>query len=340
MNYKEFLKLPTEQWKSCYLFIGSEYYLIDQTLKQCRKIADETSDFNCQVFELQSVSEMKAFFERPPLFSDKKISVLSDIVQWQKKLGKAETDKLVEILPKIPDDNCFFMVDRENSIDKRTKLYKYFSSKESVVDFPRANERELKAWVKKKFSERGKKIHDTSLELFIEKSGYLNYQSKVSLFFLETEIEKISSASEIEIQEEIIKTAMRENPEENIFKFLDDMFSGNPAGLKKYSELKLLGNADEKIFYMILRQARLLFEISYLREELSFLEVQKKLKLSNFEGKKLFELSKKKKTEEWFELFSKLEEYDFLHKTQSHNISLSIELLISKLSRGGLNGNL
>lgn len=330
MDYRELLKLKPNEWQAYYLFTGEEAYLINETKRYLINFIDEGfRDFNYQSFEDESVNEIKLFLEKAPMMSDKKLAVINNYSQWAKK-NKTDIDHLIEILPTIPQDTTLIINADTKDIDKRTKFYKFFKNNNTIVEFKRPNEREFKAWVKKKIFERGRTIDEKTLMKFIELTGYLKYQSEVSLYYVENEVDKLCQMADKMIDEEIIDRCMNRTPDDNIFRFLDSFFIGDQKAILYYHELINASVPKERIFYMMLRESRLIYELSLLLIAMPEKEAISKLKLSSFEGRKLSQLSRRRKVEEWEVLFKKLEEIDYSQKTQVYDLNRMIELLTLK----------
>ena len=69
-----------------------------------------------------------------------------------------------------PNETTFFVF-TESEVDKRSKLFKTVSSKGCAVEFATQDENTLKRWVASLLSKEGKKVTESTVMLFLGKTG-------------------------------------------------------------------------------------------------------------------------------------------------------------------------
>lgn len=336
MDYKQLIKqIQLGQINNFYLFKGEEPYLIDNTLKQfIDRIPESGRDFNLRILDAEDTafSVLESVLETVPMFSDRKLVIIRDLMEYTEQSKEDVLKRLIEIIPSVPKDTILIAVDRRNKLDKRSKLYKYAKSNSLLIDFPRADEKELERWLLRKINDAGKTIDNTTLKTFARMSGYHDYGSTVQLYDLDNELKKLLEFSGKEISESDLRAILSGNFDENIFKLLNEAFGGNREMFLTLHELEQANVPIQRTWYMVLRQLRLLFEISLLQSaQYADANIRERLKISPYEFKRLTETVRRKSTNEWKEYFRRAEHIDFLQKSSLLNLRYELELFLSTL---------
>lgn len=333
MDYKDFIKyIRAGSLENFYLFKGEEKYLIDNTLGIVKGIIPEDfRDFNLYIPDVDefSVDAMMDFINRAPLFHDRKLLIIRDL-KTAKDNSKSELyDKILEVIPKLTD-TTLIGVDRENALDNRFKLVKYAKDQGVLVEFKRADNKEFERWVLKKISDSGKEISRENLRLLVDTTGYTKYRSTVDLYTVDNELMKVLNYDEgKEVSKEAIRETVTGYVDDNIFKLLEDIFSGNKRAIVSFREMESGSEPIFKIWHMVLRWGRLLFEIRTLKEAFhADDEIRKRLFLSPYEFKRLVPISSRHTANEWREVFKRLEKIDYMNKSSVLDLKGKIEELI------------
>lgn len=336
MDYKQLIKqIRLGQINRFYLFKGEEPYLMDNTIKQFIDLIPESGrDFNLRIMDAEdiSIAKLESVLETVPLFSDRKLIILRDAVECNETSKDDFLKELTELISAIPSDTTLIAVDRRNKLDKRSKLYKRAKEDASLIEFPRADERELERWLLRKITEAGKKILPKTLGILARRTGYHDYESTVQLYDIDNELKKLLEFSGEEITETDIHAVLSSNFDENIFKLLNEAFSGKKEMFLTLQELELANVPIQRTWHMVLRQARLLLEISLLRSANTVdTAIREQVKLSPYEFKRLNETVRRKSAAEWKTLFRRAERIDFLQKSSALNLRYELECFLSAL---------
>lgn len=333
MDYKDFIKyLKAGSLGNFYLFKGEEKYLIDNTIQIAKGIIPEDSrDFNLYMPDVDEFSTdgMLEFINRVPLFHDRKLLIIKDLKSAKDSSKTDLYDKLLEVLPSLTD-TTIIAVDRENSLDKRFKLVKYAKDQGVLVEFNRADNKEFERWLLKKISDSGKEISRDNLRILIETTGYTKYRSTVDLYSVDNELMKLLNYDEgKEITREGVTETLSGYVDDNVFRLLEEVFSSNKLAITSFREMESGSEPIPKIWYMILRWGRLLFEIRTLKEAFqSDDEIRKRLSLSPYEYKRLVAISSRHTGDGWREIFKRLERIDYLNKSSALDLKGKIEEFI------------
>lgn len=336
MNYKQFLKyFNLGQIGHFYLFTGEEKYLIDNTLKVVKNlISEDLRDFNMLILDSEetALETINSFVETIPMMSDRKLLIIPDIVGVSGKKSSDFYAALLEIIPTLKD-TTIIAVDPNGEMDKRIKFYKELKKEDLIVEFPRADEKEFERWVAKKLVDSGKTIGKNDLSLLIDLTGYNNYKSEVGLYDVENEINKIVNYVDgEEITGEAFGKVMSGVYDDNVFKFLEQVFSAKKTAYYALKELRNSNVSIHKVWYMVLRWARILYQTSvYYEKQYDKESIRSKLKISSYEFRNIYDISLKRSSEAWKEIFSEAERTDYLSKTKTFNMDVGLEAFIFKI---------
>lgn len=174
-------QLKENDIKSLYLFYGEEEYLKDLYIGKIRENVPDGGlpDFN-HIF-LNGSRPFSAYdeaWEEFPVMTDRKLIIIknSDIMKSSKSSPGDEEEKhsaeenkkfWLEKLSHIPDDAVIIF--NEQSVDKRSVIYKEIAKKGIVVEFDYMSDSELTSWVIKQCLDRKKKISKDTAELLVSR---------------------------------------------------------------------------------------------------------------------------------------------------------------------------
>lgn len=332
-------QVKSGQFNNLYLFCGPEEFLkkyyLDCIAKQI--INKDFVEMNKIVLDGKvDADRISGSCEAFPVFSDNKLVIVknSGFFKPKKKDSEgaeekqsAKGDRLQNYLNELPSYTCLIFC--EDEVDKRLKITSLIKKKGLVVEFPYQNPIELVKWVKKGFKANRKEIDNEAASMLIEycepgMTDILNEINKLSVYKKESNVitmEDIGKACSRSIKSRIfdLTDAVAERDGQKALKLLNDMI-----------ELK---EPIPRIFYMIIRQLRLLLQMKLMREEgISESEAASKLSLLPFAARKI---SAQLKTFSTDKLAAALEEclnLDTDIKTGKMNDRMAAELLIAKLA--------
>lgn len=262
-----------------HLFHGENTFLIQEKLHlwQNKFIEKYHSDINCQVVEASSnikAANIILEAETVPFLSEKRLIIIKDF------FSKASPEEQKEILKKIPQlpDFTVLVFGEFESLDRRTTIYKTIQKITTVEEFPLLQSAALQDWIHKEIRKRNSQINP-------KESFYLGEIAGSNLWNLANEIAKLSSYCQnrpISISD--IDLLTKSQVQLSIFQLTDFIGQKNlPQALKSLNQLIERGEEPMYIFHMIVRQFRLIIQVSeLLQEKASIKNIIERLKLKPF----------------------------------------------------------
>lgn len=154
-------------FKSSYLLYGEEAYLRTQYKNRLKNaLADPSDTMNFSRFEGKGINpaEIISLAETLPFFAERRLILIEDGGFFKNKC-----DELADYLPNMPDTTCLLFVETE--VDKRNRLYKAVQKYGRVTEFQLQDERTLMKWILGTLKKENKKITESTLQLFLERTG-------------------------------------------------------------------------------------------------------------------------------------------------------------------------
>ena len=154
-------------FKSSYLLHGEEAYLRTQYKNRLKNaLADPSDTMNFSRFEGKGINpaEIISLAETLPFFAERRLILIEDSGFFKNKC-----DELADYLPNMPDTTCLLFVETE--VDKRNRLYKAVQKYGRVTEFQLQDERTLMKWILGTLKKENKKITESTLQLFLERTG-------------------------------------------------------------------------------------------------------------------------------------------------------------------------
>jgi DNA polymerase-3 subunit delta len=259
--------------KNIYLFYGEDNY---SATKKCRHWAKEFEkkygEMNLYTFEGKNLTaeEFLNAAESVPFLSEKKMVAIEDFLRD----GKEQDQK--KIAEKLDDlaDFCLIIFLEKAKPDARTSLFKKISKIGKVEEFMPLIGQKLVQWIHQKMSEKGRTIGKNEASLLAEMVG-------PNLWQMEQEIEKLSLYGlDRTIDVNAIEQLVSPNLSASVFKLTDYLAQKKPKESLKIFQV-LIGSGEDplKIFHMIVRQFRLLIQISdCLEKKMNKTEIIQKMK--------------------------------------------------------------
>ena len=277
------------------LFHGNEEYFIDYSIKYIKnKYIDESyEDMNYAEFD--KVSNLKEYFEFAdtfPFMSERKVCVLKEanFLTSTGSLDKKEEKQLMKLIDNNESCITIFVI-KDGKPDGRKKIVKKLKDKKAVYEFKRLSEGELTKYITVEFKNKDYNISASDANYIANNSGYLEYESTVSLYHINNEIRKIISFvnERKNIRRSDIEDLIIKSVESNIFRLVDYICENNKKKAFEILDEMLLQNTPEQfIIHMIVRQYRMLHQYALLRKKgYSYNEIINKMKIKNFIAKKL-----------------------------------------------------
>jgi len=283
------------------------------------KYVDESYEsMNYMEFEKleNSFDEFHEFVTTFPFMSEKKLCVVKDagFLTSSGSLSKKEEEQILNFIGNDYDSCITVFLIKGGKPDSRKKIVKKLKDDKVVFEINKLNESELSKYIVNKFKSYNLAITMQDADYIANNCGYLEYESTVSLYHLNNEIDKIASYSKNikTVSLEDIDKLMIKSVESNIFKLVDFICEGNKKKAYEILEEMLLNNTPEQfIIHMIARQYRLLYQYVVLQNKgYNFNDIMSKMKLKNFVASKLSKQSRSlshKQIETYMEKFLEID---------------------------------
>lgn len=249
---------------SCYLFYGSEAYLMrlyEERLKNA-VLASGDQTMNCDCFQ-DKKTEAAAILDAAdtmPFLSDKRFVEVKDSGLFQAG-RKNDSEKIANYIGNIPESTCLLFMEKE--VDKRGKLYKAVVKNGYAVEFKGLSEKELITWMIREMKKR-------NIEVEAKTAVYLIRTVGDGMDQLMGEIEKLAAYKNGEgaLLPEDIDAVCIKSLELRIFDLMDALGNQKPQeALTIYRNLLKMKEAPIKILTLLTRQFRIIYQCKVLLEQ-------------------------------------------------------------------------
>lgn len=312
-----------------YLIHGKEPFLLEEALARLKARLEKESSVGLDVTvftgALVDPKEIVSVLDTLPLMSERRLV----IVKEAEKLPSTAEAALLDYVRHPCERSCLVLV--FNDIKKDRGLYKALKVKHQVFEYELARGK-YPLWIQDRFAKRNKQLE-------AEGTAYLLQETGFDLGRLANEIEKIclfyDDKESISVEE--IRDIISAGREIGVYDFVDALAGRNPS--QALVLLRRLLEKDEKgtgVFYPLLRHFKgLLKAKAYWEKGVRGQELYRGLKVSPFLAKKYESQIKNFSLEELKRIYLYLAETDFSAKSDKREMSLSLEILTSRIGREG-----
>lgn len=244
-------------FKQAYLLYGEERYLRRQYREKLQKaLCAEGDTMNVHFYEGKNtpVEEIIDLAETLPFFSDRRVIFLND-----SGLFKSGGEKMAEYLSN-PAETCFFVF-TESEVDKRSKLFKTVQSKGYAAEFAVQDENTLKRWIAAVLAKEGKRIAESTVMLFLSKTG-------TDMENIQMELEKLVCycMERDVVTAENVEAVCSSRVSNHIFDMINAIAAGQQKkALDLYYDLLALKEPPMRILFLIARQCNMLLQVKELK---------------------------------------------------------------------------
>ena len=249
--------IQSGDFRPVYLLYGEERYLRRQ-YKEKLKNALCAPDDNMNVHHFDGkgvpVGEIIDLAETLPFLAQYRVIFIDN-----SGLFKSGGEQLAEYIATQNESTIFIFT--ESEVDKRGKLFKAVSSAGCVVDFAIQDENTLKRWVAGIISKEGKKITESSVQLFLSKTGtdMENIQMELEKLLCYCLDKEVVEAQDIE---EIVTTRVTNH----IFDMVDAIAVRDTSkALQLYYDLITLKEPPMRILFLIARHCNILLQLKEMK---------------------------------------------------------------------------
>lgn len=321
--------IKNKKFQNIYLFYGSERYLIEVYKNRLKKSVFEDVDalMNYDYYTMDNYDESRIVdsLTTMPFMADYRMVVLDKLGFFEKKQEK-KLQKIKEELLKIGEDVIVILM--EESVDKRSKLFKSIKEKNGAHEFAYMNESALVTFIGTELKKKKKQISTKDASYLIETVGY-------EMHILDKEIGKlIDYTGEHEIvRKEDIDSICTKHIEGKIFELVDAIGNKNKKrALDLLSDMVEVKEPITRILFMVSRQMRILYETKIMVARRSSKEViSKELKVPPFVVNKLIRQSERFEIKQLKGAIKDLVEVEFLFKSGKIDLLTGLEMFIMEI---------
>lgn len=319
------------EFKSCYLFFGSESYLIRNYEKALTEsiLPPGSEAMNHDIFEEKRASAqgIMAAGETLPFLNDWRFITVRNSGFFQKGNAKEEGEKLLDYIASLPENLCILFV--EEKVEKNTRLYKAVQKYGEVVEFKLPTEKELCMWVKKSLAKEGIDITDGVIQFFLQMIAS-------DMESIAQELQKLvaykGGSGTVEIAD--IQQVCTPSLEARVFELVRAVMEKKAAkAIEIYHNLILLKESPYMVLSLITRQFRLILESTLLSAEgLDNNAIAQRLELREFAVREYIRQGRRFAISGWKKALEDCLQADLDIKTGRINERIAVELLIMKYS--------
>lgn len=313
--------IKSRQFKPAYLLYGEERYLKRQyrdKLKAALCAPDDNMNNHFYEGKNVSVGEIIDLAETLPFLAQRRVIFMDN-----SGLFKSGGEQMAEYLG--AQNESTVLIFTESEVDKRSKLFKALQAKGCAVEFAAQDENTLKRWVAGTLGKEGKKITESTAELFLSKVG-------TDMENIHTELEKlICYCMDRDVVEpgdvEAVCTTRVSN---RIFDMVTAIAEKRQKdALELYYDLLTLKEPPMRILFLIARQCNLLLQARAMKSKgASNKEIASGLGVPPFAVGKYLSQASRFKAAVLRRALSRCVEAEEAVKTGRMNDVLSVEILI------------
>lgn len=319
--------IKTGNFKQIYLLYGEERYLRRQYRDRLKSaLCQEGDTMNVHFYEGKdmNVGEVVDLAETLPFFADRRVIFVEN-----SGLFKSGGERMAEYLA-APNETSFFVF-TESEVDKRSKLYKTVQSGGCVVEFAAQDENTLKRWIAGVLKKEGKRIAESTVNLFLQKTGtdmdniYMELE-KLICYCMERDVVEASDV-------EAVCTNRISNHIFDMINAIADRQLQN--ALKLYYDLLALKEPPMRILFLIARQCNMLLQVKEMKAKgFDNKAMGSKIGLPPFVVGKYVTQAGRFRTADLREAVKKCVDAEEAVKTGRMNDVMSVEILIMSVFSG------
>ena len=312
-----------------YLLYGEESYLKKQYKQKLKNALCESDDLmNVAYYEGKKLNtkEIINLAQTLPFFAERSIIVIEN-----SEFFKKACEDLANYMKNIAETTYFIFVEEE--IDKRSKMYKEVKKIGNIVEFKRQSDSILEKWILTRLKGENKKITESVLRLFMEKSGN-------DMENIDKELEKLFcyTLGREAITTEDIEAICVEQTTGKIFQMVDNIAEKKQKqALQLYYDLITLRESPISILLLIARHFQILLQVKELSRQSNDTKfISAKAGIREFTVKKYLAQAQRFTIEALKNAITDCVQAQEDIQTGNMNNKMAVELLIIKYASGAV----
>ncbi|NCC15529.1 MAG: DNA polymerase III subunit delta [Clostridia bacterium] len=330
------MKELKKQWKNgefkgCYLFYGTETYLIKNYEKALMDavLPSGAELMNHDIFEEKraSAGAIMDAADTLPFLNERRLITVRNSGFFQKGNTKEEGEKLIDYFANLPECVCILFI--EGKVEKNNRLYKAIAKIGEAVEFKTPPEKELTTWIKKECAKSGVSMEERVAQFFLQ-------TVETDMETIVRELQKLIAfkGSQGSLAVEDVKDVCTPSLEAKVFDLVRAVAEEKPEkAISIYRNLLLLKESPYMVLSLITRQFRMIFTSSLLFEEgMANGQIAQKLEIRDFAVKEYIRQAKRFSKAQWKMALEDCLKTDLDIKQGRAAEEAAVELLIMKYS--------
>ena len=313
--------IKSGEFSRIYLLYGEEAYLRRSYKNKLKNaLVSEGDTMNYAYFEGKSVNPKAVIdlAETMPFLAGHRVIVIEN-----SGFFKSSCEELASYLTDVPESTVIIFV--ESEADKRGKMYKAVKAHGRAVEMPAQKEDKLKAWAAGILKREGRNIRETTMNLFLTKTG-------TDMENIENELEKLIcyTAGRDIIEDEDVEAVCTVRVQNHIFDMVNAIAEKKQEqAFRLYYDLLTLKEPPMRILFLIARHFNLLLQVKEMGRSIRDTRViSEKTGLHGFVVGKYVAQAKRFQTETLRKAVEDCVAAEEAVKTGKMNDVMSVELLI------------
>lgn len=313
--------IKSGQFKPAYLLYGEERYLKRQyrdKLKAALCAPDDNMNNHFYEGKNVSVGEIIDLAETLPFLAQRRVIFMDN-----SGLFKSGGEQMAEYLG--AQNESTVLIFTESEVDKRSKLFKALQAKGCAVEFAAQDENTLKRWVAGTLGKEGKKITESTAELFLNKTG-----TDMENIYMEMEKLICYCMDRDVVEPRDVEAVCTTRVSNHIFDMVTAIAEKRQKdALELYYDLLTLKEPPMRILFLIARQCNLLLQAKAMKDKgASNKEIASGLGVPPFAVGKYLSQASRFKAAVLRRALSRCVEAEEAVKTGRMNDVMSVEILI------------
>ncbi len=244
--------------------------------------------------------------------------------EWFKKPAPEKLLHYLEDIGHYPDTAHLMFI--EGEIDKRSKLYKLVQKNGFACELGEQDRSQLGRWAARYLTMAGKKIRNSTMELFLDKTG-------TSMDNIASEMEKLIAYTGTRdvIEDSDVEAICSQNVEDRVFDMVTEMGLGHTKkALQYYRDLLTLQEAPMRLLHLMRRNFnQLLLAREAMDRDMSAQEAAAYVGVSPWIYRKLTDQARQYSRHGIEDYIRRFYEYDEAIKSGNLTDQMAVELLLT-----------
>lgn len=315
--------------KRLFLLYGQEEYVLDKSIDQIKDhfLKPDQADFNLDIIDTMPKDPFDLINKcnTLPFMADFRLVVLKNIGIFDLK-DKLGLEPWVDELAKLPSTSVLII--KEESIDKRKKIYKFFQKEGYIEEFDYLNEKDIIRYLGRWFHQRNLRIKTAAILLLLERVGS-------DLTTIINECDKLANYAQEVVTEDMVKDLVRERLESKIFSLTDALGAKDREGVIRHYHIMVENRESmNHVLFMIGRHIKLLYQTKLIQSsKRPGTDLMQVLGLPQFVARKLKDQAKLFSQSELNHILKELVDLEWDFKRGKIDLEIGLELFLINTSR-------